>query len=209
MTSSPTVKSDEIPLFQELLRKLVHMGSLLIPASYYLLDLSKGQMLAIMIPAWLVVTMVDLARLGDWRIWRSIFRPIFGGMIRRHESTGDFTGAFYILLSTCAMVAFFDKPIAVAALAFIIVGDTFAAIIGRTLGGFKIGRKSVEGSLGCLAGTLLVAWFTPDLPLSVGVLGAVTATVVEALSFDIDDNISVPIVSGLVMTIVLKIVTFG
>jgi len=103
-------------------------------------------------------------------------------MIRVHEAGGDFTGATYILFSSACTIALFDKPIAIAALAFIIVGDTLAALVGRLYGRHRFGRKSIEGSLGCLAGTLLVAFLTPQLQLEVAVPGAVVATVAEALS---------------------------
>jgi dolichol kinase len=85
------------------------------------------------------------------------------------------------------------------------VGDTFAALIGRKFGRHKFGRKSVEGSLGCLVGTLIVAALAPGLPMWVAAVGAVTATVTEALSVTIDDNITVPLVSGTVMTLLLAI----
>ena len=126
-------------------------------------------------------------------------------MVREHEDAGDFTGATYILLSTCLTVALYDKSVAIAALAFIIVGDTFAAIIGRKFGRHRFGRKSVEGSLGCLAGTAIVAFLAPGLTTPIAMIGAVTATITEAVSFKIDDNISVPIVSGLIMSLSIKI----
>ena len=126
-------------------------------------------------------------------------------MVRGHETAGDFLGATYILLSVCLTVALYDKMIAVAALGFIIVGDSFAALVGRKFGRHKFGRKSVEGTLACLVGTLLVALVAPQLPLMLGVIGAVVATATEALSTRIDDNVSVPIISGLVMTLTHRI----
>ena len=119
--------------------------------------------------------------------------------------TGDFTGATYILLSVCLTVAMYDKPIAIAALAFVIIGDSLAAIIGRKFGRHKFKSKSVEGSLACLLGTVIVALFVPELQLQIGLLGAIVATVVEALSFGIDDNITVPILAGLSMTLFSKV----
>jgi len=98
-------------------------------------------------------------------------------------------------------------PIAVAALSFIIVGDAFAAIIGRKFGRHWFGRKSLEGSLACLAGTIIVAVCAPELPFAVALIGAATATIVEAFSVKVDDNITVPIASGLIMTIFNKIFT--
>jgi dolichol kinase len=102
----------------------------------------------------------------------------------------------------------FSKPVAVAALSFIIVGDTFAALIGRKYGRHRFGRKSVEGSLACLLGTVIVALLVPGLTLSVALAGAVVATVTEALSMNLDDNISVPIVSGLAMTLLIRVISW-
>lgn len=205
MVDETAVTSDHIPFSQELWRKATHTGALIIPAGYYLLDLSKAQMLAIMIPAALLMVLIDISRLRQWRFWKSIAGPLGGGMVRSHEIAGDFTGATYILISVCCTVALYDRPIAVAALAFIVVGDTLAALVGRKFGRHKFGRKSVEGSLACLAGTIGVALVVPGIPLAAALLGAVVAAVTEALSTKVDDNISVPILSGLAMTLFLKI----
>jgi dolichol kinase len=205
MADVRSTDSNPIPFTQELLRKGTHVGALVIPAGYHILELSKLQMLAIMAPITVVMIALDVARLKNRWVWRSFVGRIWGRMVRDHEHAGNFTGATYILLSVCCTVALFERPVAVAALAFIIVGDTLAALIGRKFGRHRFGRKSVEGSSACLLGTLVVAMLTPGLPLLVACLGAVVATVVEALSFDIDDNISVPILSGLAMTLALAI----
>ena len=163
-------------------------------------------MLYIMIPIALVMLLIDIARLRRWFFWRKVAAPIGGRMIRLHEQAGDFTGATYILISVCLTVAMYTKPIAIAALMFIIVGDTLAALVGRRFGRHRFyHRKSVEGSLACLAGTLLVAVLAPGPALPAAIIGAIAAAVTEALSIKIDDNISVPIVSGLAMTLVSKI----
>jgi dolichol kinase len=202
----PSNSSDQIPFTGELARKATHLGALVIPGGYHILRLDKADMLAIMIPITLLMILIDISRLRDWAIYRSFMGRFVTPMIRDHEHAGDFSGATYILLSVCLTVALYSKPIAVAALAFIIVGDVFAALIGRKFGRHRFGRKSVEGSLACLVGTLVVALLVPEMALPVSVFGAVVATITEAASFRIDDNISVPIVSGLAMTIFAKII---
>jgi dolichol kinase len=198
-------QGNQISFAQELARKATHMGALGVPCGYYLLELQRLQMLCILIPVTLAMILIDVARLRDWNLWRSFASRIIGRIIRAHELAGDFTGATYILLSFCLTIGFFDKPLAIAALAFTIVGDTFAAIVGRKFGRHRFRNKSVEGSLGCLVGTVIVALLVPDLALIIGLAGAVVATVVEAVSFRIDDNISVPLVSGLAMTLLTRI----
>ncbi len=201
---SSRVPDTQIPFVQEVWRKATHMGAMVIPGGYYFLALSRSEMLTIMTPIAAAMVLIDISRLRGWRFWRQFACKIGGKMVRDHEVAGDFTGATYILISVCFTVALYSKPVAIAAIAFIIVGDTFAALIGRKFGRHRFGRKSVEGSLGCLAGTCIVAWLVPDLAPPVAFAGAVVATIVEALSTKIDDNISVPILSGLVMTLLIK-----
>jgi dolichol kinase len=204
-----TEQPGQIPFSQELARKLTHLGALSIPAGYYSLGLSKLAALAILIPIFLFVLAVDISRLRNRGLWRSFIGQAFKAMIRKHEQMGDFTGATYILLAACCTIALFDKPVAIAALAFIIVGDSLAAIIGRRFGRHRYGHKSLEGSLACLAGTVLVALVTPHLAVPVGLLGALAATVFEAFPLGTDDNVTVPILSGLVMSLMQKITILG
>jgi dolichol kinase len=206
MPSSKSLSaSGEFSFRQELMRKATHMGALLIPGGYYILRLDKTEVLMIMVPITVLMILIDVSRLRQWLFWRAFAGKIISPLIRHHEMSGDFTGATYILLSVCLTVALYDKPIAIAALAFVIVGDSLAAIIGRRIGRHKFGNKSIEGSLGCLVGTAIVAVLMPDLPLIVGLFGAVMATIVEALPLGTDDNITVPILSGLLMTLFNKL----
>jgi len=163
-------------------------------------------MLAIMVPLTLLAILIDIARIRTWRLWTALAHKAFGRMIRKHEIDGDFTGAFYILISVCLTVALFSREIAVAALAFIMIGDSLAALVGRRLGKHRFGNKSVEGSLAFLIGTVPVIILVPDLALPVGIIGGVTATVTEAAPFGIDDNITVPLISGLAMHLAGRIV---
>ncbi len=200
--------SGQIPFNQELARKATHLTALVIPSGYYLLDFTKLEMLSVMLPLTLLVVIIDISRLRNGLLWNNkLVSSLFSRMIRVHEAGGDFTGAFYILVAVCVTVALFSKSVAVAALAFVVVGDTIAAIIGRLFGKHRFGNsKSVEGSLGCLLGTVVVAGVTPNLAFGIGIAGAITATVVEALPFGVDDNLTIPLASGLVMTLVIKIV---
>ncbi|SYZ74017.1 Phosphatidate cytidylyltransferase [Candidatus Zixiibacteriota bacterium] len=187
----------------ELLRKLTHLFALVIPGGYYFLGLSKGQALAIMIPITAAMIIVDIGRLRNWRLWHYL-KGILSPIIREHEMMGDFTGASYILATSCLAIGLFSKPVALAALAYIMVGDPASAIIGRRFGRVRFRTKSLEGSLAFLAAASVVALINPHLPLSVAYIGAVVATVTEAISFNVDDNASVPLVSGLVMQLMMS-----
>lgn len=205
---APGDEKTQIDLKHELWRKATHMGALVIPGGYYLLGLTKTGMLSIMVPIATAMLLIDIARLRQWRFWTGFARKLIAPIIRPHEIDGDFTGAAYILISVCLTVALYSKPVAIAALAFIIVGDSFAAIIGRKYGKLKFRKnKTVEGSLGCLAGTVIVAFLSPGIGLYTALFGALIATVIEAYPLGTDDNISVPLVSGLGMTLMEKFFT--
>lgn len=210
MAENEIPSSQQIPFSHEILRKATHMGALIIPGGYYLLGLSRLEMLQIMIPVTLLMILIDISRLRQWKFWRNFAGPLTSRMIRAHEHAGDFTGATYILIAVCVTVAMYQKPIAIAALAFIIVGDSAAALFGRRFGKHKLfTNKSIEGSLACLAGTVIVAVVVPDLQIAVGLVGAFVAAFVEAAPLGIDDNITVPVLSGLVMTLIVRLVENG
>ena len=195
-------QNNQIPFRKEFYRKLTHLGALVIPGGYYYFNFSRAEMLSIMIPIAVSMIFIDISRLRGWRFW-NLFKPMITSMARDHELKGDFTGAAYILTTACLVIALFDKPVAIASLAFIMTGDTAAALIGRKFGIHRFKQKSIEGSLAFLAAAIIIAFFIPDLPINIGLMGAAVATITEAASFKIDDNATVPLVSGLVMHLLL------
>ncbi len=211
MENSVKENDSQISFFYEIMRKSTHMGALVIPGTYILFELGKIEMLYLMAPLALLIIFADVSRLRNYWFWKQeIVRKIFSPMVRPHESKGDFTGATYILMSFCLTIALYPKAVAITAISFIIVGDTFAALIGRKVKSPKFYKnKSVAGSLGCLAGMAIVAFvvakFVPGMTLQIALWGALVGTIFEAFSFGIDDNVTVPILSGLFMTLFINI----
>lgn len=177
---------------------MTHLGALIIPGAYYFLDLNRSRMLWILIPVAVAMIIVDIARLRRWKLW-NFFKPMMGPMAREHEIKGDFTGAAYILVTACLVIALFNKPIAAAALAFIMTGDVAAALIGRKFGKHKFNHKSLEGSIAFWLVASAMVFLIPELPVLAGLIGALAAAITEAVSINVDDNATVPLVSGLIM----------
>jgi len=99
----------------------------------------------------------------------------------------------------------FDKNIAITSLVFLIFGDIFGKIFGLAFGKHKIFDKTVEGTLAYVGRVLICGYFIftlLDIPLIVLICGGIIAPITELFSFGIDDNFSVPIVTGAVMTVV-------
>lgn len=177
------------------------MAALSIPLGYYFLP--KRTALLILLPIVLITLAGDIIRLKELPGSRLIKR-IFGGMLRDHENS-DLSGASYILSGATLTIAFFSKPVALAALGFIILGDIAAALVGRRYGRIKIGDKTLEGSFTFFGVSLLVALLVPDLGFGIGIIGALVATIIEALTLPLDDNLIVPLIAGLAMQILAAI----
>lgn len=146
---------------------------------------------------------VELTRFFGGEKINALITRYLGVMIRPHEKK-NLTGATYILTSSILTILLFDKPIAIAAISYIVLGDTAGAIIGRLWGRVKFRQKSLEGSIGFFFASSIVAVIVPGISLWVKIAGALTATVVEALTLYVDDNLTVPILSGALMQLIVN-----
>ena len=185
----------------ELSRKLIHLFNLVIPICYFYFIIDKNQMATFMFIFALIFIMIDFARMRS-ELVKKIFNKLFNTMMRKHEISGRFTGATWVLIIAVPIIYFLPKEIAILSLVYMSVGDIAAAIIGLSFGKTKMGKKSLEGSIGCLSVCISAALLLNLVPLIVSISGAVMATVFEALPLDIDDNILIPVGAGTTMAIV-------
>ena len=130
----------------EISRKAIHLFASVIPLGYYLVIPDR----------WLVVKILFLCsvfsiaiELGRNRLpgLELFFNRWFYFMLRKHESRGKTTGATWLLIGSCITIGLFPKEIAVPALLFLTVGDTFAAIVGITFPMGRIREKTISGGL--------------------------------------------------------------
>jgi glycerol-3-phosphate acyltransferase PlsY len=125
-------------------------------------------------------------------------------MIRSHEEE-HLLGSTYFMIAALLSVVAFDKMIAISALTFLVLGDSAAAFVGKKYGKPTYWGKSIQGSVACFIVCLFIGSFILPNPW-VALAGALAATVAEALPVPMDDNMRVPIVSGLVMQIAAKFI---
>ncbi|MCJ7508304.1 MAG: dolichol kinase [candidate division Zixibacteria bacterium] len=187
----------------ELKRKAVHFFALSIPIGYYFIP--KSISLLILIPITSISITLDIIRLRKLPGVNTLYL-ILGPILRRRERF-NFAGSTYILFGSVMSILFFNKRIAIAAISFIILGDIASALVGKIFGRTKLGRKkTLEGSIAFLLVCFLVAsiiHFVSGFPLWIGLIGAVVATLVENLTVLVDDNVTVPLLSGLVMQLLI------
>jgi glycerol-3-phosphate acyltransferase PlsY len=170
---------------------------IIIPAWVYLTP-GNWTLLGLIIATSLTVV-VDLLRLSDRKL-RRFFLRLFRSLIRSHEEE-HLLGSTYFMIAALLSVLAFDEAITVAALTFLVIGDTAAAVIGKKYGKPRYWGKSLQGSLACFASCVLIGAAVLGNPWVI-LAGAATAAVAEALPLPMDDNMRVPIFSGLVMQIV-------
>lgn len=123
----------------------------------------------------------------------------FRGFVFRFERKdvqNPFTGAMFFYIGCTLTFIFFPFAIASAACAMLAVGDSLSTLIGKKFGKHRIGRKTFEGSAACFFGSLLAGIFFVSPFLSFA--GALASSATELFP-KINDNLTIPIVSGLVM----------
>jgi glycerol-3-phosphate acyltransferase PlsY len=114
--------------------------------------------------------------------------------IKRFSSMTSFVVAVFIIFLV------FQGIIPYLGLAYITIGDMFSKIIGIKFGRHKLLRdRTLEGSLGFLAGSFMAGWVIYTLlpvPTYAAIAGPVFASGVELFSMDLDDNFTVGIVTS-------------
>lgn len=135
----------------------------------------------------------------------SLFSGVSGGFKEREAVRP--IGTTYYLVASFLTFLFFPRDVAVAALLFAAVGDAVAAAVGERFGRTRLGHKSLEGSAAFFASALVVGfiliWAGLHLTWPAVTVGAAAAALMELLPIPIDDNLTVPIVSAIAITLML------
>lgn len=114
-------------------------------------------------------------------------------------------GAFYYILGCTISLYLFQLNIALASIMVLALGDSFSHILGKTYGVKKFGMKTLMGTFAGIFFGYFGALVFVDA--SMAFLGTTVAMLVEAIELRVknivlDDNILIPLISGLVMQIV-------
>lgn len=186
----------------ELPRRLFHTCSCLIfPVAALLLPQSIFLPLLISVTAVFLPFEVIRLRLPSVNNW---FLSHFRTLLREKETT-RFTGSSYLLIACVITFLVFDKPIAVLSFSFLAVGDPVGGAAGERWGKRKIRGKSLEGSLAFFLAALifgLILNMVTQVALPLLLVGVSGATLIEFLSLPPDDNLTIPLFSGGLMTLV-------
>jgi len=177
-------------------RKAVHLLALLVPPVSELT--SKPLVLAALSIITIAYILEEVLRLKGHRL--PILTPFTLKMSRPEERTSFIIRPAYFAIGIILALILYPSTIAYASICIGAIGDSAAAIVGRRLGHRRIvGRKTVEGfAAGLTAAFLLATLFVSPF---IALLGAVGAMIMELLDMP-DDNLTMPIVAGALMTVV-------
>jgi diacylglycerol kinase (CTP) len=137
------------------------------------------------------------------------------GPIMRSSEVNRMSGTPFYVGSVLLSIAIFPKPIALLSILFLAVGDPVSSIFGITWGHkgprFSNG-KSLVGTAAGMGICAIIAFFflyfsgVPALASALTALaGGLAGGGAEMLPLDIDDNFSIPLVSGLALWVAFTI----
>lgn len=185
-------------------RKLIHLALIVIPIAAWL---GLGWWPDFVRPLlWLgfgVGLALDLLRRrhAPFRGWVD---TRVGHLFRPHEAWHPL-GSTLFLFGIALAFTLFRPTVALAASGFLVVGDAMAALVGARFGRWRHGGgKSLEGAAACFAACLLVgalvARLDPTLGWPARLAGAGVASMAEFAVPHGYDNVTVPLLAGLVLT---------
>src|ERR1035437_6735607 len=152
----------------------------------------------------LVFLVIEAIRLHSSQA-RGYMSPVFAPFLRESESH-RISGASYLLVGCLITSLIFSKYTALSAMLFISLGDPIAAAACTLKGRVRVWGKFFEGSLACLAICIVVGIVLSRVagfpPLGVLLTDAVAASILQAVPSWINDNLTIPIGSALVMYLV-------
>ena len=191
-------------LLQEISKKAIHIIILIALIGYAIIENQFSQQTALMalVALLMLFILLEYFRLElNWKI------PFFSQFIRSKERDRMF-GVVYFLSATIICLAVFDFRIALAALLMTVFGDMLAAIVGKKYGTTLLFRnKTAVGSITELVVNLIVGFAVLINFTNVYVIlvMALTATIVEIVVDELDDNLLVPLISGFIGQLLMSI----
>ena len=176
-----------------MLRKLFHFSGIIIPVIYFLTDRQTA----------LIVTgsifVVDIV-LETLRI-KGVMKVAFIENSMKKEESNRLSGSFFYVLSGLITIIFFEKNIAVSSLFVLSVADPLSSLLGIRFGRVRLFGKSLEGTMTFFVVSFLILRML-SFSLPVAAAAAVIASLTELFSSrPIDDNLSIPLVTAVALTL--------
>jgi dolichol kinase len=180
----------------EMVRKAIHFSIALSPG---MAAINYPLTVLVLMAGVLGYTFMEVLRLSGVRI------PVVStltAMASRPKDIGVFVlGPVTLGIGALLTLLLFPSPAACIGIYALAFGDGFAGLVGKLFGRIRpafLFGKSLEGSAACFTATFVSAYLVSHNS-AVSVAAAVTAMAVEALPLEDYDNISLPLIVGVVV----------
>ncbi len=191
-----------------LARKTFHMsGGLVFLVPFLFLNFSQEYMAAILGTFLALVMSLEYCR-ARWEWVNGLAVKVMGPIMRDTE-VNQLTGIPFYMASCLFAFLIFPRHIAVLSILYLAFGDPSSSFFGVLYGRSKIfPNKSLQGTLGgfviCAVVTAIyLVWqdFDREKILLLSLLGGLSGSIAELLPLNVDDNFSIPVVSGALMAL--------
>lgn len=197
MTKNKIAHQNKVP-WLELRRKIMHTYPIAIPIVYHYV--SRETALMILIPLGVCYVFFDILRHFHQGFKKVFDRVITSNFLREHEKYG-LIGSSYFVFGAVLSIILFPKPVAIASLYILIICDAVAGIVGSSWGRVRIFGKTLEGSIAFFISGMIFVAFTMWDNLLWGTLAVVGGALVELIPTGLDDNLTIPLVAGGILTL--------
>ena len=184
-------------------------------AAFYGVGFSKVICVSLLLIAFGFFLTVEYARLRLPKLNAFAIKAM-GPVMRKHE-IDKMSGTPFYIGSVLLAIVIFPKPIAILSILFLAIGDPISSIFGITWGHKSIrfsNGKSLVGTAAGMGVCSLITFFyliwigIPIFPsIGIALAGGLAGGGAEMIPLEIDDNFSIPLVSGLALWI--SFVIFG
>jgi diacylglycerol kinase (CTP) len=198
-----------------ILRKLWHIATGSLGLFLFLRSTQDSQFWAfIALGIALTGFVIDISR-SRFPILNVMVLKMMGPFMRRSEREG-ITGLPFYALGVSLALFFYNRDIAILSVMFLVFSDPLSSFFGVLYGKDKImPNKSLQGAVAGFFTCYLITLFYTMNTSVVGthlLIFSVAAGVIGSLSelvsaFNIDDNLTIPVLSGLGMTLLNHFVT--
>jgi dolichol kinase len=191
-----------------LMRKAWHMIMGLVIICCYNSGMNRGTAITILASVLGFDLFMETARLHNPLLNEKVLR-FWGPFMRAHEVHRMSTVPHY-MTATIIAIGVFPKSVAVLALLYLACGDPMASLCGILYGHkgprFASGKTLVGTAAGVFVCTSITFLYLTSLSITslstialVSVIGGLAGGMAELLPLDIDDNFTIPVVSGFIV----------
>jgi phosphoserine phosphatase/dolichol kinase len=193
-------KQRSLPSKNDVLRETIHASGFFVPVVASLIGIPIVALLICIVSALYFIS--EISRMEGKSL--PVISAITRHAVIQAERTAFAAAPLYFALGILITLLLFPAPVNSAAIAIFALGDSTASFFGgqisRTQFPFNKG-KTLEGSLvgfffAFLAGSLFIS---PVMAL----IGAAVAMAIESLPLPVNDNVLVPLCTGLTLTLVV------